>query len=298
MRIGVDFSCMDLPCPLSTCPPVHVRPLAQDELGIALDWAALEGWNPGLHDAVTFFSADPGGFFGLVADDELIGTVSVVRYSDDFAFGGLYILRPEYRGRGVGYALQQEFALPFAGARTLGIDGVFGMQERYARAGFHFSHRNLRYEGRGTGRVPKDVVPLSEVPFEVITAYDRPFFPGPREGFLRAFLTQPGGLGFVRLDESDRAIGYGFARPCRTGYKLGPLFAETPAIAEDLFAALSSALPGEAIFLDLPEPNSAALELVQRHHMLPVFGTARMYSRWVPELPLARIYGITTFELG
>ncbi|MCG8376259.1 MAG: hypothetical protein MI702_07235 [Chlorobiales bacterium] len=38
-----------------------------------------------------------------------------------------------------------------------------------------------------------------------------------------------------------------------------------------------------------------ALELVKRH---VVFKTARMYKGVTPELPVERIFGITTFELG
>ena len=44
-----------------------------------------------------------------------------------------------------------------------------------------------------------------------------------------------------------------------------------------------------------PEVNYLALELVKRH---VVFKTARMYKGVTPELPVERIFGITTFELG
>ncbi len=32
--------------------------------------------------------------------------------------------------------------------------------------------------------------------------------------------------------------------------------------------------------------------------MSEVFGTARMYTRDIPELPVERIFGVTIFELG
>jgi len=35
----------------------------EDELNLALEWAAAEGWNPGLDDAKCFYAADPNGFF-------------------------------------------------------------------------------------------------------------------------------------------------------------------------------------------------------------------------------------------
>lgn len=33
-----------------------------NEIRYAIDWAAKEGWNPGLHDAECFYLADPEGF--------------------------------------------------------------------------------------------------------------------------------------------------------------------------------------------------------------------------------------------
>ena len=87
-------------------------------------------------------------------------------------------------------------------------------------------------------------------------------------------------------------------RPCRTGYKIGPLFAANSVVAESLLIALGSRVPGEPIFLDVPEINRRALELVARYRMSEVFGCARMVLGPIPQLPDAEIFGVTTFELG
>ena len=36
--------------------------MTRAELDIGIGWAADEGWNPGLHDADSFYATDPGGF--------------------------------------------------------------------------------------------------------------------------------------------------------------------------------------------------------------------------------------------
>ena len=46
------------------------------------------------------------------------------------------------------------------------------------------------------------------------------------------------------------------------------------------------------------EKYAAALDLVQRHRMTKGFETARMYTGIAPQLPLKRLYGVTSFELG
>jgi GNAT superfamily N-acetyltransferase len=82
-----------------------VRMMAEADLEVALDWAAAEGWNPGLHDAQCFYAADPDGFLLGELDGVPVGSVSAVRYGSGFGFLGLYIVRPERRGQGFGLAL-------------------------------------------------------------------------------------------------------------------------------------------------------------------------------------------------
>ena len=48
----------------------------------------------------------------------------------------------------------------------------------------------------------------------------------------------------------------------------------------------------------MPEPNASARALAEGAGLAPVFETARMYRGPAPDLPLPRIFGITTFELG
>ena len=75
--------------------------------------------------------------------------------------------------------------------------------------------------------------------------------------------------------------------------------ADAPAIASALYAALSGSVPaGDAVFLDVPVPNTNAMALAKRQHLLPAFKTARMYAGAAPACELQRVYGITSFELG
>ena len=93
--------------------------------------------------------------------------------------------------------------------------------------------------------------------------------------------------------------GYGVIRACIRGYKIGPLFAGSEAVAEALFAALvGSVAAGSEISIDPPEANGAATAFAEQAGMAPVFETARMYKGAAPDLPIDRIFGLTTFELG
>lgn len=277
-----------------------IRAMVPDELGLALGWAAEEGWNPGLADAACFHAADPGGFLLATLDDNPVGCVAAVRYPGGFGFLGFYIVRPEHRGRGHGLALWSA-AMQRLQPGVVGLDGVVAQQANYRRSGFASAHRNIRY-GATAPRKPQappavTVEPAASVPYGDLAAFDRRFFPASRDPFLRGWIAAPGHV--ARVATADGALrGYAVLRRCREGSKIGPLFALDPAAARALFADLLEQAPPGAIFLDLPEPNTDAIAMAEEAGMTPVFETARMYAGSQPDLPLGRIYGITSFELG
>ncbi len=55
-----------------------IRVMTRKELDIAIEWAALEGWNPGINDADCFFATDPKGFFIGLLDSKPIACFSAV----------------------------------------------------------------------------------------------------------------------------------------------------------------------------------------------------------------------------
>ena len=73
---------------------LRIRAMAPEEIAVAADWAAAEGWNPGLGDAACFATVDAGGFFIGELDGAPAATISCVNYNDRFAFLGFYIVRP------------------------------------------------------------------------------------------------------------------------------------------------------------------------------------------------------------
>jgi len=276
-----------------------VRAMARHEFDLAISWANSEGWNPGIHDAETFYLTDPQGFFVGIFDGEPVSSITAVAYNKSFGFLGFYIVRPPYRGGGFGTEIWNA-ATEHLNGRNIGLDAVLEQQKRYESIGFRPCYRSLRQQGVGTGRENKGegIKCLSEVPIEDILAYDDRHFPVPRHAFTSSWIRQPGAIALGALDGGELA-GYGVLRKCYQGYKIGPLFADDSEIADALFCALCGhASRGTLVFLDTPEPNTAALELVKRHQMHPVFETVRMYTKGDPGLPLEEIFGVTSFELG
>lgn len=283
-----------------------IRPLTADEMQTAVDWAGQEGWNPGQHDAACFYGTDPNGFLGGFLDDEMIASVSVVDYDDAFSFLGFYIVRPEFRGSGYGLKIWQR-ALAQRTGRNIGLDGVVDQQHNYRKSGFTFAYNNYRFTGTVIGILDTlgqsdgaSISPLSQPPPELF-AYDRQLFPAQRDAFLTGWLSAPNHISRVCTVEGQ-IRGYATLRPCQTGYKVGPLFADDAGVARGLLASLLTAVSATAsdqeVFIDMPQPNAAAFALADAMGLGKVFETARMYSGHEPDVDLDRIFGVTTFELG
>jgi len=169
----------------------HIQAMTCEQLNQTLDWAAAEGWNPGLHDADPFYAADPEGFFMGFLDGEPVSSVSAVRYGRGFGFIGFFMVRPEHRGKGYGFEIGQRAVAHLEG-RLIGIDGVVAQQANYQKAGFTLVHRNIRYEGIGSGKPVEhpEILPLSNISLEEINACDRRFFPEKRDLFLKSWISR------------------------------------------------------------------------------------------------------------
>lgn len=289
-----------------------IRPMTKDEVNLAVDWAAEEGWNPGLYDGRCFWAADPDGFFVALEDGQPVGCVSAVRYGSDYAFLGFYVIRPNRRGKGYGLQLCKA-AMDHVKGRVSGIDGVLVMQDKYSQplegdfwTGFQFAYSNIRYRGifkptlaeEARESYPEIVInPTAKVDQVGLCDYDGTLFFAKRAEFLAQWLNQPESTALAAIQDG-KLTGYGVIRRCRVGYKIGPLFAENAAAAEKLFTHLAACASGEEVFLDVPEVNPAAMALAAKYAMTKVFETARMYNGQAPDLPLHKIFGVTTFELG
>ncbi len=276
-----------------------MRRMSRDELDMVVEWAADEGWNPGLHDADAFFAADPGGFYIGLLDGEPVASLSVVRYGPEYAFMGFYIVRPAARGKGYGLRLWL-YALEQTQATNLGLDGVVDQQDNYRRSGFVLAHRNVRYETTASGAKSAAgmIRTVASADSSRVMAYDQRVFAAARVEFLQRWLSLPGSHAVVAGD-SGVVSGYGLVRRARDGYRIGPLFAETADVASQLLDALMASVnAGSRVALDVPASNDAAVRIAEQHGMTPAFETSRMYTQDRPRLDVTRVFGITSLELG
>ncbi|MGC5532962.1 GNAT family N-acetyltransferase [Streptomyces sp. SR-10] len=282
--------------------PFEITAARAEDIVTLGEWAHEESWNPGLYDGGVFFATDPGGFLFGRLDGEPVTSVSVVRYGSDHGFLGFYLTRPHLRGQGYGLRTWQAGTARLAG-RTVGLDGVPAQQDNYRRSGFRTCWSNARFEG--TPPPPQDVAPppgtelvdARSVPFDLLAAYDRRYFPAARDTFLASWITAPGRTALAAVGDGGLQ-GLAVLRACRAASRIGPLYAASPAVAAALVGALAATAPDTPVAVDVPDVNPAAVRLAEQLGLTPSFDTARMYSGPPPVVDRTGLYGITSLELG
>lgn len=274
-----------------------IRTLSLPDVERLVDWAAAEGWNPGFQDAPVFREADPAGFIGAFVNGEMVAGISAVTYGDAFGFIGLYICRPDVRGRGYGRAVWDAGMARLAG-RTIGLDGVPEQQANYRRMGFVPAYRTIRYSGRLASSVAwlvDSIVPITNDLLGQVVTVDRIHFPAPRPAFLRRWLQGPHKAVGCVID--GKLCGFGVARACRSGFKVGPLFAADSDMAAALLAAVGNGCDGD-IHIDVPDVQASFIDKLASGGLSPGFETARMYRGPMQAQPPHGVFGVTTLELG
>lgn len=286
-------------------PEMKLRTMIRSEVDLLLEWAAEEGWKPGLEDADAFWAADNDAYIAAEIDNEIIGGGATVRYSGELGFMGLFIIRPDFRNQGLGRTLwhyRRDLLISRMSPNgTIGMMAVENMKPFYEKGGFKYFGMGTRYGGKVDTEINTQatVLDLVNLDFKQVVEFDRKHFGAYREAFWRKWIKPKSGRGLALMNRHGTMEAMGVIREVVDGgYKIGPLFAISYSSADILFRALAKTTQLEELFIDIPSNNPNAGELVNKYGLEERFRCALMYRGKPPSLPWNEIYGFTTFELG
>ena len=133
--------------------------------------------------------------------------------------------------------------------------------------------------------------------------YDTTVFGFERHAFLSKWLRVPGSYARVAIDSEGSIVGYTVARPTfiKASYKIGPLYADSEAIAETLLKAVFEELlrhenPASVVCIDAPTEKATRLcERLQGKRSLEL---AYMVMNNIPDARFDKWFGVTTVQFG
>ncbi|MEP4198768.1 MAG: GNAT family N-acetyltransferase [Aliishimia sp.] len=274
-----------------------IRAMTLNDLKVVLQWAADEGWNPGLDDAHAFHASDPSGFLIKTVEDEPVAAISVVNHTPEFAFLGLYLCKPEFRGQGHGIEVWRA-GIAHAGTRSIGLDGVPDQQENYARSGFVRTGSTIRYQGQIVRSTDPRIRPASPNELETLITHDTKACGMQRTTFAAAWFTDTPNRQTLVLTQGSAITGFATFRRCGDGSKIGPVYAVSETDALALLSANPFAQSNAPCFVDIFGENAPLSKVIASLNFEPTFETARMFSGTQPTANPNKFQAIATMELG
>jgi hypothetical protein len=286
---------------------LNMRQMNDEDFKTVRNWCVKENWNLGSYDSSIYLYTDPGAHFIFFDNETPVGSISLTKHDDSLFTVGPFIVNAEYRGKGHGrtiWSMAMRRMTRYPNASIL-LYSVIDQVNLYQSYGFKPQYKNIRWNlSGGTQHVHQTVQcePLTpEILYEIIK-YDRKIFAASREKILCASQNYSDIKGFfVKVDNQIK--GYGLIRPCISGLRIGPLFADNLEIAKCILAALLERAGSESVIIDMPEVNDTGrdLMLIFNANRDEIFDTVVMLKGGFfseNELDMRKNYGIFSLEIG
>ncbi|HKS95296.1 MAG TPA: GNAT family N-acetyltransferase [Terriglobia bacterium] len=230
----------------------------------------LAGWNQTVADWERFLVASPEGCFVAEADGRVCGTVTTIIYEDRFAWIGMVLVDPEYRGRGIGTLLLEKAIeyLDRLKAPAIKLDATPQGKPLYTKLGFGAEYEIERWVLKRPPENPSTPPTLdrgnaaARPDFEAMMKLDRQVFGADRSTLLGS-LDRDAPEFTLAINTNNELVGYALGRHGSRADHLGPWIARDEASARRLLVEFMRRSTREHIFVDCLKSSPFACGLVR-----------------------------------
>lgn len=245
--------------------------------------AKAEGWLSTKREMEFLLNSYPQGCYAVLDSGQPVAFITSIRYARSAWIGNLLVLTA-YRKAGIGRALMQKTLnhLDHSGCRTVWLTASADGAHLYRTLGFNQVDRVQRWQG-SIGFSGEDAMPL---PSKVPAAIDLMGW-----GDKRRLLCQPLYISSVFICRRDAFMVYSVFDDFQ---HIGPWGAASPAAAADLFHAAAAGRRKSATFLDVPEKNSFAGELLLSEGFSVAGSCLLMFRGRAPQYAAEYVYSLAS----
>lgn len=285
-----------------TSPSVEIRRFGASDISLAHELKNLAGWNQTEADWRGYLEFEPEGCFVAEVDGEPAGTATTIRYAGRVGWIGMVLVHPERRRLGIGTRLLRH-AIEYLrqnGTACIKLDATPMGKKVYVPLGFLDEYEISRFEGTAPeiAKASDEVSMFDAEALPQLAAFDARAFGADRTRVLASMGRRDPGLCFLARDR-EGISGYLIAREGHRALQLGPWIARDPYVAEQLLLAFFHRVPGRRVLVDVPGPNRAGREQIERWGFTVQRGFTRMFlgENLFPGDP-ARVFGTGGAEKG
>ena len=229
---------------------MKLRTMTTNDIPAGMRLKSLAGWNQTPADWHCFLESSPRGCFAAEVEGKVVGTAATIVYEERFAWIGMVLVDPEFRGGGIGTRLLEKAVdhLDAIGIRIMKLDATPAGRPIYQKLGFVDEYEIERWLLKRP--VPEAAAaprphPISDVVLQV----DRDIFGADRSLLLRGLASENPDFALV-LEQAGEIVGYTFGRRGTLADHLGPWMARDEKTAATLLDEFLKNSRREAVFVD------------------------------------------------
>ena len=263
-----------------------IEVIAPDDAEAVWPLSIEAGWNQNLADWRFMLGAGRG--YGLKGETGAWEASSLVLpLGQQLAWISMVLVTKGRRGGGIGTTLlKQCLDVVMGNDAVAGLDATEQGRPIYLKLGFHDLYKISRWHLEAT----KDVVappagvsvrPLGISDLPKLATYDRPLSGMERPTLLAHLATRQPGLAWVAETPSGKLAGFALGREGRSASSIGPVIADTEAVALALISNATGAAKGPFI-IDVPGAHGELRRWLEaggavspRGYMRMTLGTAK-----------------------
>ena len=240
---------------------VEFRDLTIDDVPAGLGLCRHAGWNQLAADWQLFLNLSPHGCRAAVQGGRVVGTVTTVNYENRFAWIGMVLVDPQFRGRGIGTRLLEESLKILRNIGCARLDAtpqgrpvyqrlafvdeyeLSRMQLDLPEMGFQLSSFKGDEARRGLARR------MVETDLPAVREIDSRIFGADRHRILRWAMQLAPEYAWV-IEGRSGIEGYCFGRHGHKFDQIGPIYAPVETLAQALTAACLAGTAAKRIIID------------------------------------------------
>ena len=229
---------------------MNLRTMTSADIPSGMRLKDLAGWNQTPADWRCFLEGSPSGCFAAEVEGRVVGTAATIVYEQRFAWIGMVLVDPEFRGRGIGTRLLQETIehLDAIGIRTMKLDATPAGRPIYEKLGFNDEYEIERWLLKRP--LPQAAsAPVLNAFSDAVLQLDREIFGADRGGLLRSLASENPDFSMIAEHDGEVA-GYTFGRRGTLADHLGPWMARDEETAAELLEKFLGRSSRETVFVD------------------------------------------------
>lgn len=230
---------------------IGFRSMRSSDIAAGLALCRAAGWNQLTRDWEIFLHLSPNDCRVATRNDEVIGTVTIIRYQKFFSWIGMVLVDPSSRGQGIGMQLLHETLQVLKDEETIKLDATPAGREIYLRLNFVDEYRISRMSTIANAKNIEASVArcIYKKDITAIANFDREIFGTNRQLILEWMLGGAPEYAFM-VEHNNKIQGYCLGRHGHDFTHIGPVVAKNSRIAKDLVSAALFTCIGQPVILD------------------------------------------------